>query len=79
MDYYFFILPDAGNTYTQGMVDLYFLPYRGVQMMEEDALPQIETDGTMPRKVMYNGQICIVLPDGEGGCRYYNLQGQQVD
>ena len=79
VDYYFFILPDADNTYTQGMVDLYFLPYHGIQMMEEDALPQIEMDGTMPRKVMYNGQVCIVIPDGNGGCCYYNLQGQRVD
>lgn len=78
-DDYFFILPDADNTYGQGMVDLYFLPYNGIQVVEEDALPVVRTDGAMPVKVMYNGQVCIAVPDGEGGCRYYNLQGQRVE
>ncbi len=79
VDYYFFVLPDADNTYSQGMVDLYFLPYTGVHMKEEDALPQIQTDGQMPRKVMYNGQVCILVPDADGGFHYYNLQGQRVE
>lgn len=79
LDYYFFILPDADKTYSRGMIDLYFLPYNGVPVQEEDALPQIESDGVTPRKVMYNGQVCISLPDGKGGYRLYNMQGQRVD
>ena len=79
VDYYFFVLPDADNTYSQGMPDLYFLPYTGIFEREEDALPEVETDGVMPRKVMYDGQMCIVVPDGKGGCVYYNLQGQRVE
>jgi len=79
VDYYFFILPNVDNTYSQGMIDLYFLPYTGIKQMEEDALPAIEMDGKKPQKVMVDGQVYIVMPDSEGGSHYYNLQGQRVE
>lgn len=74
-DYFFFTMPSAIGGYTNGMIQLTFLPYNGALETVRDGLPEVTETTRQTRKVMHDGAVYILVPDGKQN-RCYDLQGQ---